>query len=405
MSSAARIFLIFSVFLMGGIASVILAVQSVASHGPGKQSSPPAQSGKLVGTIKTIAGNTITLASDAGYEVSILVEGAPRLLRIAPGQKDLKNAAAIQLTDLQAGDRILVFGKPSGDGKSVVATAIVAMKSSDVSSVHAREREEWQRGVGGLVSGVDPAAGTVTISASTLAGARKVVIRTSKSTAFRRYAPGSVKFDDAKASAFGEIKPGDQLRARGTRNPGGDEFSADEIVSGSFRNISGTIISVDATANTIQVMDAAAKRPVVVRVSSESELRKLTPEVAERMAMRMKSATGGPRSGASENGASATRPSLPPSAHAAAGNTPRGSGPDFQQVLSRMPTVTLADLKKGDAVAIVSTDNSASGGIVAITLLAGVEPILAASPHGEKAITLSPWNLGGGGQPSDAGAP
>ncbi|MGH9682475.1 MAG: DUF5666 domain-containing protein [Candidatus Acidiferrales bacterium] len=405
MSSTARIFLIFSVLVIGGVATVILAPQSFAGPGRGKQSSPPVQSEKFVGTIKAISGNTITLAPDAGSEVTILVEGAPRLLRIAPGQRDLKNATAIRPTDLQAGDRILVFGKPSGDGKSIVASAIVAMKSSDVSSVHAKEREEWQRGVGGLVGAVDPADGTVTISASGVAGARNVVIHTSKNTAFRRYAPDSVKFDDAEPSAFGEIKPGDQLRARGTRNPGGDEFSADEIVSGFFRNISGTIVSVDTAANTIQVMDAAAKRPVLVRVTSESELRKLTPEIAERMAVRIKRSPGGPHLGAPENGASATRPPFPPGADVAARNTPRGSRPDFQQVLNRMPTVTLADLKKGDAVAIVSTDNSASGGIVAITLLAGVEPILAASPSGEKAITLSPWNLGGGGQPSDAGAP
>ncbi len=39
--------------------------------------------------------------------------------------------------------------------------------------------------------------------------------------------------------------------------------------------------------------------------------------------------------------------------------------------------------------------------LTAVTLLAGVEPILAASPSGSAAMTLSPWSIGGG--TSDAG--
>jgi hypothetical protein len=52
---------------------------------------------------------------------------------------------------------------------------------------------------------------------------------------------------------------------------------------------------------------------------------------------------------------------------------------------------------------IVSTEGTASGGVTAITLLAGVEPILQASPGGAQAMTLSPWNIGGaGGEAGDA---
>ena len=58
-----------------------------------------------------------------------------------------------------------------------------------------------------------------------------------------------------------------------------------------------------------------------------------------------------------------------------------------------MPPATLADLQKGDAVMIVATSGSQDGSVVAITLLAGVEPILQASPSGGQSI-LTPWNLG-----------
>jgi hypothetical protein len=58
-----------------------------------------------------------------------------------------------------------------------------------------------------------------------------------------------------------------------------------------------------------------------------------------------------------------------------------------------MPKVTLGDLKKGDAVMIVSTEGTELGSVTAITLLSGVEPILEASPKGGQGMTLSPWTL------------
>jgi hypothetical protein len=75
----------------------------------------------------------------------------------------------------------------------------------------------------------------------------------------------------------------------------------------------------------------------------------------------------------------------------------------LQQIVARMPPATLADFQKGDAVMIVSTEGTASGGVTAITLLGGVEPILAAPSGSQAAMSLSPWNIGGGGG-EDAGA-
>jgi hypothetical protein len=76
-----------------------------------------------------------------------------------------------------------------------------------------------------------------------------------------------------------------------------------------------------------------------------------------------------------------------------------GGAPDFQQIINRIPAVTLADLHKGDAVMIVATQGTPSGGASAITLLSGVDAILQATPSGSQAMMLSPWSLGapGGG--------
>ena len=243
--------------------------------------------GDAVGTIKAIDGSKITLTTDAGATVSISLQDSTRLLRIEPGEKDLKNAVKITQQDLQPGDRILVVGEASPDGHTIVAASVMAMKHADVVSKQQSDLQDWQRrGVGGLVKSVDPASGTITISVTTAGVAKPVTIQTSKSTILRRYDPNSVKFDDAKVSTLDQVKPGDQLRARGTKNADGSEVAADEIVSGAFRNLSGLITSIDAGANTLTVNDLATKKPVRVKIATDSQIRKLPPQMAQLLAGR-----------------------------------------------------------------------------------------------------------------------
>jgi hypothetical protein len=151
-----------------------------------------------VGTVKGIEGNTITLTTDGGGDVTVTVQDTSKVLRVAPGSKDLKSAVAMPLTDLKAGDRILVRGRVAADAKVFPASIVVAMKAEDVQAKQARELADWQtRGTGGMISAVDAAAGTITISTMTAAGAKKVTVNTTKATILRRFATGSVKFDDA----------------------------------------------------------------------------------------------------------------------------------------------------------------------------------------------------------------
>jgi hypothetical protein len=75
---------------------------------------------------------------------------------------------------------------------------------------------------------------------------------------------------------------------------------------------------------------------------------------------------------------------------------------DLSQMLSRLPTETIAGLKPGEAVMIVATAPSGqSMQSSAVTLLTGVEPILTAAPSGE-GMTLTPWSVGSG-EPSMGG--
>ena len=407
-------------FALAGCALVITAATISArsfarAEAVPQPQQPAAQSAtkQVLGAIQAINGNMITLKPDAGPGVNVVVQGAVRILRVAPGQTDLKNATPIQLADLQVGDRILVRGTPSPDGQSIVASTVIAMKRSDVEAKQQQEREDWQkRGTGGLVSAVDPASGTITISVAAAGGTRAIAVHTTKDTIVRRYAPDSVQFDDAKPSSLTEVKLGDQLRARGARSADGSEFAAEEIVSGAFRNISGTINNLDAAANTLTVMDLASKKPVLVKISAQSQVLKLPPQIAQGIAFQMKGGARGAAPGgaapsgnvAGERGASSESARQSGQENdqrgAGQGGYPRpGRAPaDLQQALGRLPKASLADLQKGDAVMIVSTEGTASGGVTAITLLGGVEPILQASPSGAQAMTLSPWNIGGGGE-------
>ena len=397
-----------SVSLHAGSAVVSRAANAQAGQQPAAQTPAAA---RPVGTIKSISGNTITLTTDAGTDVTVQIQDATKLVRITPGQKDLKDATPIQLADVQPGDRVLVRGKLADDGKSVVAASLIAMKKADIAEKQTREREEWQRnGLGGLVSRVDAATGTISVSLPAVGEKKTVAVHLSKDTVLRRYASDSVKFDDAKPAPLDQIKPGDQLRARGTRSADGAELTADEIVSGTFRNIAGTISAIDASAGSITLQDLASKKTINVKVTAESQLRKLPQPMAQRIAMRLKgnspdaqataAAPGASASAANPNAAQPARPNGPPAGdpgQGGAGGMGRSGGggaADLQQAISRMPAATLADLQKGDAVMIVATEGGSNGVSTVITLLGGVEPILEASPKSSASSILSPWSLG-----------
>jgi hypothetical protein len=404
------------------VAVLILSCLCLVSAQPSPAQSVPQPAAQTpvaarpVGTIKSISGNTITLTTDAGSDVTVQVQETTKLVRIAPGQKDLKDAAPIPLADVQPGDRILVRGKLADDGKSVLALSVIAMKKSDIAEKQSREREEWQKhGFGGLVNSVDAAGGTISVALPSAGEKKSVTVHLSKDTILRRYAADSVKFDDAKPAPLDQIKPGDQLRARGSRSPDGAEFTADEIVSGTFRNIAGTISALDASAGTLTVQDLVLKKSITLKITAESQLRKLPPPVAQRIAARLKATSTEapsftPATNAAGTTANADQATKPAAAPASASGSAVGSGgmarpnnggaADLQQAIGLMPAAALADLQKGDAVMVVATEGAPNGVSTVITLLGGVEPILEASPKSSASTILSPWSLssGGGGE-------
>jgi hypothetical protein len=386
---------------IAGFAASVLALGGVLSAGAQAPAAVPHASGTVKAT--TDAGITVTTA--AGQDYTVTVSGAASILEVAPGSHDLKSATPAHLSDIAVGDKVLVTGSAGDAGTALTAQRVIVMKSAAIAETHAAESAAWAQGGGGIVKSVNAPGGTVTISS----GLKMVTVQTTPSTVVRRYADGSVRFEDAVASSLGAIHPGDQLRVRGTKSPDGSSIVADEIVTGGFSNFSGTIASIDGTAGTLTLKDLATKKTVTVAVTPNSDVHRIPVEMATRMAARLR---GGAGQGAQGANAGASGAKAAPAAGGPGGGPGEASGDDAQhragragmdlsQMLSRLPTETLAGLKTGEAVMIVAT-TAQPGKATAVTLLAGVEPILAAQPTGQT-MTLSPWSVGGGGPDAGGG--
>jgi len=393
----------FRAFVLG--AGLILSMTVVLLDGTMALAQAPAAAPaatRQIGTVKTISGASITLTTDAGQQVVISVADAARILQLAPGSTDLKTAQTITLADIAAGDRVLVTGKAGEDAGSFAASRVILMKSGDIAQKHEMEQADWQkRGAGGIVSAIDAGTGVVTIAV----GAKKIQVNTAGSTKFRRYVGDSVKFEDAMPSTLAQIQPGDQLRVRGAKSDDGLSIQAEEVVSGSFKNLAGVIATLDAASGTLTLKDLATKKVMTVKVTASSSVRALPPEAAARFAARARGgagtgtagASGGGQAGAGGGEVSARGAGGNGGAGGMGGGAGRPAGGDLSQMVSRLPVGAVSDLKVGEAVMIVASQaDSGSTTVTAITLLSGVEPILAATPSGTPAMTLSPWNVGGG---------
>jgi len=332
---------------------------------------------QIIGQVTSLdaAAHRLVMRDDQGGTVSVSVAENTPVLRVPPGETDLKKATKITFADIGAGDRILAVGAKSEDGKELAARTLVIMSKADIAQLEQREQQDWQtRGVAGIVTATDAEHKTLSIKS----GQKTLTIQAAAQTDYRRYAPDSVKFSDSVPSSYSDIKPGDQVRVLGNKQPDGVTIQAERIVSGAFRQIAATINSIRPEAGEIRVTDLASKKPVTIAVNSSSVLKKLPTFLATRLSQRYQG--GAPNAAA------------PP---APAG---RGGREDLGQVLDRLPAFSLAELKPGDAIMVSGSAGADASRLTAITLLAGVEPLLTASPNAARDI-MAGWNFGGDNAP------
>lgn len=352
----------------------------------------------FLGTVTAINGDTLSIKPAQGDERQVQVPATAELKRIEPGQTSLSGAAAMQFSEIATGDRVLVWIDPNSTSAKPQALRVVAIKAADLAKKRQEEQMDWEvHGVAGLVKSSDPATGTIVIATGAGATLRTVTIHTTKSTILKRYAPASISYSSAQPAPFEAIHAGDELRARGEKNSLGTELTAVEVVSGSFRNVSGLIVSMDPANSTFVVKDLATKKPVTVAVPADAQMRELPERMAQFLAARLKGAAAG-------RGEGGERPQSQPEGgfRRQGDSTQPGGGAGSmgsQQILSRAPAIHFSDLKKGEAVMLVATQGESQ--VTAITLVAGVEPLLEA-PAGQD--LLSNWSMGSSA-PDSAGDP
>jgi hypothetical protein len=400
-----------------GIAGLISGNSSITSAATLQQKPDPGIQAKgAIGEVKSVEPDNklVTIKTDAGSEVMVLFSDKTTYKKLAPGETSLTNATDISLSDISAGDRIFARGNVAEDRKSISAQQIIVMSKGDIAKKQEAERLEWRRrGILGVISALKPEANEITIQSRSMAGTQAVIIPVSDKTEMRRYAPDSIKFADAKPSTFGELKVGDQLRALGDRAPDGTRFTPQKVVTGSFRTIGGVVTAVDPATGEIKINELEKKRPLTIVIKQDSVLRKFPPasEMGGMMGGFRGAGGGAPGGGAGQGGqapggqAQGARPQ-----GAGPGGGPggmRGGGFNINDMLERLPTISVADVKVGDTIIVSSTQGVDPTRLTAIALVSGADTLLAMlAPRPQAGQTPNPAaGLGGGGITFGIGLP
>jgi hypothetical protein len=394
------------------LSAALLAAAAVAS---GQTPDPGVTANGVIGEVVSVdaAARQILVKTDAGSVVTVAVADSTLYKKLPPGETTLTKATDITLADLSAGDRVFARGVASEDRKTVAARVVISMTKSDLAQKHEAERAEWRRrGVGGVITALDPATKEITIqpfggrpagpppggpgapgaAAAEAPGPPPAVIIAASGAAvkFRRYAPNSVKFSEAQASTFEQLKLGDQVRALGEKSADGARFTPEEIVSGSFRTVLGTVKEVNPATREIQITTVEGNQPMTVVVSKDSELKQVPAEFGQMMRGPGAGGPGGPGGGAPPAGA----------AQGGAAGGPGGGGPrpgGIQEMLERLPAASVEDIKPGTMI-VFSTTGAEPARATAIQLVAGVDPIVqmmqARAAAAGRPVNLGSFNLG-----------
>lgn len=345
-----------------------------------------------IGEVKTIDAATkqITIKTDAGAMVAVTVSDKTSYKKLAPGEKSLANAADTTLAEVGEGDRIMARGTVDVEHKSVPALQVIVMTKGDLAKKQDAERAEWRRrGITGVVSSLKPDTKEITISHRAMGATQSIVMQVGDNTEMRRYAPDSIKFSDAKPSAFSELKVGDQLRALGDRGEDPTHFTPQKIVSGSFRTVAGVVKEVDPATGEIKISELEKKTPLTIVIKQDAVLRRFPP-ASEMGAMmggfgRRPEGAGGNGGQAPQGGQAQGQPqgAARPQGGGAGGpgaggpGGMRGGGFNINDMLERLPTISLAEVKVGDTIIVSSTQGVDPTRLTAISLVTGADTLLA----------------------------
>ena len=407
------------------VLAVVAAVLVSGSTTRGQSPQTPARAGetrpvsdRVLGEVTAIdpANKKISVKAETGQAVTVSVDDKTLYRRIPPGETNVEKAAVISFADIAVGDRVLARGK--FDAGVIQTRILLVVSRTELARSEEQSRAEWQsRGISGTIAGLDPATKEITVKARTAMGAVPIRVTASgDGVRFKRYAPNSTRYRDAVPSSFDQLKVGDQIRALGERSQDGTNFKPEEIVAGSFRMTGGIITAVNPSTGEITIKDIKTQQPLTVVIGKDSVLRHLPGELLARMEESMQSTETPQTTQTADgwtvqeirvmtpNGPGIRRIYIPPAGQQGTPmprnaerlpegadirkvRLPEGATPsltqgvtsanvDYQEAIEKLPPITIADLKPGDGIIVLSASGGDPSRVTAITLAAGVEEFL-----------------------------
>jgi co-chaperonin GroES (HSP10) len=370
-------YFVIALVVVGLLAGSSVNAQTTPTTAAAPQTGDPSISpNRALGEVKVIdaASKQLIIKTDAGALITVVLNDATSYMRVAPGETSLAKATKITFADVAEGDRVMAMGKVSDDHKQVPARTLIVMTKADIAKKQEAERAEWKkRGVLGIITALKPETKEITISTRTMAGQQPLIIPVSDKVELRRYAPDSIKFADAREAKFDELKVGDQLRALGDRDAAGTAFTAEKVVTGSFKTVAGVITAIDPATGEVKINDLQTKQPLTIVVKQDAVLRKFpaASEMGGGMMMVRPGGGGGGGQAAGPGGGAAG-----PGGGQGGGRMGGGGGMNMQDMLERLPTIGLADVKVGDTIIVSSTKGADPTRLTAISLISGADTLL-----------------------------
>ena len=359
-----------------------------AAYGQTPSASPAtsAVSG-VIGEVKAIdaTAKQMVVRDDKGVIFTVNFSDKTQYKRMAPGERTLASATDITLADVGQGDRVWARWRAGSDQKTVPTTQVVVMSKADVAKRQEQERAEWRkRGVSGIVTSVNTSTKEITVSSRSLMGApQAVIIPITDKVLMRRYPPDTIpKYSEAKPSTFEEVKVEDQLRALGDKSADGTRLTAEEVVFGTFKVVGGTVTAIDAAANQIKINDLKTKKPITIMLKPDSVLRRWPENMTAMFGGGMGPGASGPGKAGAGPGQGQNQGQAPQRPQGAGGGGPQGGGMrmggggNVADILERLPTISLNEVKVGDMIIMSSLPGSDPTQFTAISLVTGVEPLL-----------------------------
>lgn len=365
----------------------------------------------VLGTVEKIdaAGKVFTVKPLKTDSTTVKFNEQTTFMKMPAGETDTKKATPAAVADLAVGDSVIarvLTADPTGKP----ARTVYIEKQADLAQRRDKTQEEWKTATSGLVTAIDPKTIKITAKVPGSPTPKEVAIDISGKVDFTHYNPNTAKYESASASA---IKVGDQLRVLGEKAPDMSSIKATDVGSGSFKTLGILVKSIDPGANQIMGTEISSKRPITITLRPDTTLKKFSDMAAMMVARQLnptyqQAGAGRGGRGGGAPGAGAPGAGGPPAEGGAGmGRGPGGGGPggggrgrggmDIGKIIEQQPAIQLADLKPGDSIIVTGATASETTPLVAIALVAGVEPILRAAPSNGADPLAGSWNMGGGG--------